>query len=783
MALRMAPAQPQSIVVSNNARFTVLTPSLIRMEYSPIGEFRDAATQTILNRDFPVPDFTTQPLGEGVEIRTANLRLQYRGGPFTPHSLSVAMRTKAQELHFTTWHFGDPDFPPTDHIANLGGTARTLDGIDGPIDLEPGLVSVDGFVAFNDTDSLPLTADGWVAPRIAEGEDYYFFGYGTDHQAALVDYFKMTGDTPLLRRETLGNWWSRYYAYSADSYLALLDEFEKREMPFSVAVIDMDWHLVDIDPALGSGWTGYTWNRDLFPDPEEFLAELHRRHMITTLNVHPADGIRNHEEPYEAMALAMGVDPESGEEIPFDIADRKFAEAYFEHLHHPIEKQGVDFWWVDWQSGTDSAIEGLDPLWLLNDLHFKDSGRNGERPLTFSRYAGPGSHRTPIGFSGDTVISWESLDFQPYFTATAANIGYFWWSHDIGGHMLGVKDSELMTRWVQLGVFSPIMRLHSSNSPFGSKEPWLFGREAERIIGDYLRLRHRLVPYLYTAMWRAHTDGVGLVRPMYHDYSTHEEAHHYQNQFLFGPDMLVAPITSPIGEGGLARVDAWLPAGEWTDIFTGLTYRGGRKVALLRNLDQFPVLAREGAIIPLATDPLAPVGDTPSEIELLIVPGADGTADMIEDAGDAEPLTTRFETVWGDGQLQLRTTPGSGVQIARQLTLTLPGFAKADAPTVDGVKVEGDWVQVGNFLQFNLGNVSLGSLIEVSGLVTDAELRNRMVYDLIDGGQIALTAKETAWDSYQHAVSIGDPAAAIASWMATDMSQNLRDALVEIVTA
>ena len=155
----------------------------------------------------------------------------------------------------------------------------------------------------------------------------------------------------------------------------------------------------------------------------------------------------------------------------FDITDPEFLEAYFETVLHPMEKEGVDFWWLDWQQGNTTKIEGLDPLWMLNHYHYLDSRRLGTRGLTFSRYAGPGSHRYPVGFSGDTVISWESLDFQPYFTANASNIGYGWWSHDIGGHMLGVRDDELTTRWVQFGVFSPINRLHSTDNPFNGKEP------------------------------------------------------------------------------------------------------------------------------------------------------------------------------------------------------------------------------------------------------------------------------------------------------------------------
>ena len=151
-----------------------------------------------------------------------------------------------------------------------------------------------------------------------------------------------------------------------------------------------------------------------------------------TLNVHPADGVRAHEKAYPAMAKALGVDAAHEDKIPFAPTDRAFMDAYFQYLHHPHEAIGVDFWWIDWQQGEDSALENVDPLWLLNHQHFLDSGRDGRQPLTFSRYAGIGSHRYPIGFSGDTVTTWESLDFQPYFTATASNVGYSWWSHEIG---------------------------------------------------------------------------------------------------------------------------------------------------------------------------------------------------------------------------------------------------------------------------------------------------------------------------------------------------------------
>ena len=142
------------------------------------------------------------------------------------------------------------------------------------------------------------------------------------------------------------------------------------------------------------------------------------------------------------MAEDLGKDWENEESIDCDVADPDFLDAAFRYLYHPNEEQGVDFWWIDWQQGVESRVPGLDPLWMLNHYHYLDSERGGKRGLTFSRYAGIGSHRYPIGFSGDTIITWESLDFQPYFTANASNAGYGWWSHDIGGHM---RDTGMMS--------------------------------------------------------------------------------------------------------------------------------------------------------------------------------------------------------------------------------------------------------------------------------------------------------------------------------------------------
>ncbi len=647
-------------------RISVLTDGLIRLEYSEDGQFEDRPTQVVWNRDFPAAEFETERSTGAVRITTRRICLKYNGKSFSPEGLSITVTgdDRFPYREYGIWYFGET---PED----LGGTARTLDGADGPCPLGYGILSREGYAILDDSRSLVITKDGWVEPRKKGICDLYFWGYGHDYRKCLRDFQYLCGSTPMLPRFALGNWWSRFYAYTEKSYQDLMKRFEKEELPFSVAVIDMDWHLVEIDPEYGSGWTGYTWNRELFPDPPRFLKWLHDRGMRVTLNVHPADGVRAFEDCYPEMAGAMGIDPETKEAIPFDPGSRKFMDAYLKVLHHPMERDGVDFWWIDWQQGTDSQMEGLDPLWMLNHIHFLDSGRDGKRPITFSRYAGPGSHRYPIGFSGDTIISWKSLEFQPYFTATAGNIGYSWWSHDIGGHMFAETgrcgdQGELLVRWMQFGVFSPINRLHSSKGMSYHKEPWFYDKKIQEVMGNCLRLRHRLIPYLYTMNARCHQTGEPMIQPMYYSHPEQEESYQALNQYWFGTELLVAPVTCPSDpHTHMAEVRMWLPEGIWTDFFTGQVYKGTQWVQMHRDIRSIPVLAKAGAIIPM-TDEIFGSGflKNPRKLILRIYDGADGIFRLYEDDNETQDYLSGVyaitEIAWNHKKKELRISPSQG---------------------------------------------------------------------------------------------------------------------------
>lgn len=622
VGMHAAPApQPTAVVAGADVRITALTPRLIRLEWAPGGAFDDRPSYAFPRRNAAAtsPHAAAAPL----TLDTGSVQVAYTGGgAFTGANLTITFNLNDQSVR---WRPAMPD------TGNLRGARRTLDECRGEAALEPGLLSREGWSLHDESAVVRFDpASGWVQPAMTgPRQDWYFFAYGHDFVAALAEYTQVSGPVPLIPRWALGAWWSRYWAYSEQDLRNLVHEFTSRDLPLDVLVIDMDWHT--------AGWTGYTWNRDLFPDPPVFLLWLHQQGLRTTLNLHPADGVQPHEEAYRAFAAAMGQDPTEGKPVPFRIGDPQFAEHYFALLHHPLEAQGVDFWWMDWQQGRASELPGLDPLPWLNHLHYRDmQQRAWRRPMIFSRWGGLGNHRYPIGFSGDTYPTWEALRFQPHFTATAANVAYGWWSHDIGGHF-AATDPEIYARWVQFGAYSPILRLHSSNGADAERRPWAFPSDVFTAVRNAFHQRYALLPYLYT-LARVHADsGLAPCRPPYYTAPDHPAAYLAREQYMLGDQLLVAPIVHPReAAGGLAPADVWVPPGVWIERTSGEQFVGPQWVRLVGDLETIPQLVRAGGIIPLA--PVAERSDRQPRDQLIlsVFPGADGALRIYDDAGEGE---------------------------------------------------------------------------------------------------------------------------------------------------
>lgn len=641
-------ANEKNVLRWKNYRVTVLNDRLFRIEQSGKGEFCDGATQAIWFRDTPAVSFTVREEEHALTVDTGAAALILKE-PFAKSRILL----NGKEVKIS-------------NAGNLRGTYRTLDGCDGPvytygerdekIRLGVGVCSKTGVAVLDDGETLLLNGEGQIVPR-EPAFDRYVFAYGNDYRSAVKALYTIEGFPPMIPRYALGNWWSRYHAYTEREYLQVLNGFEEHDVPLSVATIDMDWHYSDyVDEekqitASGkntafyggnNGWTGYSWNKNLFPDYKAFLKKIEDKNLKITLNLHPADGVRWWEDRYNEFAAALGKDALTQAQIPFDFTSDDYINNYFKILHRPYEKDGVAFWWIDWQQGKTTKLQRLDPLWLLNHYHYLDNSASHDVGLILSRYCGAGAHRYPLGFTGDTSITWKTLRYLPYFTATASNVGYSWWSHDIGGHHHGAQDEELYVRFLQFGVFNPINRLHSTCNPVMTKEPWFYPNGSGLIAQEFLRLRHKLVPYLYTAVYRTHTEGLALVEPMYYAYPEAQEAYRVPNQYLFGGQMLVAPITAKGGKDGYASVKVWLPEGVWTDFFTGERYEGGKTAVMRRTLESIPVLVKEGGIVPL-DDRLTGNGCPIPEVMRVKIYRGSGAYTLVEEQNGKRAFT-RFES-------------------------------------------------------------------------------------------------------------------------------------------
>ena len=683
-------ANKENIVYWNNYRITVLGDRLFRIERSARKIFRDAATQAVWFRDAAPQKYALSEKDGKLFLKTEKCELL------------LAKRRSDCRIDIGGGYI------PISNRGNLKGTCRTLDGCNGNvlgypvygseyavgerIRLENGVCSKSGVAVYDDARSLTLAENGEICAERGDGSDEYVFAFGNDYRGAVKALYGICGSVPMLPRYALGNWWSRYHKYTQREYQRMIDRFEEHEVPLTVATLDVDWHYSNAEeirkkfkisenglndekflgkPDRGNaqklGWTGYTFNTALFPDYKKLLSELAERGLKVTLNIHPGQGIRFWEDCYVRMAESIGKDPKAKEVISFDMTDTRFINGYFSVINAPYEKDGVAFWWIDWQQGKNSKIEGLDPLWSINHYYSLDSAKGGEAPLILSRYAGIGSHRYPVGFSGDCAITWKTLAYLPFFTATAANVGYAWWSHDIGGHNCGVKDDELYVRFLQFGIFSPVNRLHCTNSPVMTKEPWMYKNGTGKIAEEMLRLRHRLIPFLYSAAYRCHSEGRVPVEPLYYEWNE-SEAYSTKNEYIFGGELLVAPIVKPAGRGGYAQREVWIPEGKWTDIFTGDVYiegKGGRKRILTRSLDSIPVLAKSGAVIPLATEK-GNGTENPALLEVWVFEGS-GSFTLYERGEKGTEAFTRFSAEYterdgcGTQTLFIRTEGDAGV--------------------------------------------------------------------------------------------------------------------------
>lgn len=620
--LTKAKTKDQAVFRGTNYRISVLSERLIRMEFSADGHFSDNLTTLVKNRSFRVPTFKIQQDEKYLVIATNYFTFQYlKNKPFIGPKLSPDNNLRVT-LNNTdkVWYYGQPE------ARNFKGGAVSLDNFKGKANLDKGLYSTDGFVLIDDSNNLEIDANGFLIKPEANKVDLYLFMYKRDFGLCLKDYFNLTGYPPLIPRYALGIWWNRERIYNFDNVKALIKTFNRNGIPLSVLLFSEFWHIKD-KKDYNLYRTGFSFNRDLFPNPAEMINYLHQENVKIGVNIDPSEGIRKEEERYLNFANDLNI--VDGITIPYNVLDRNFMSAFVRHVIDNLITMGVDMFWLDYKKDI-LGIDALSYYFNQNFIKYKNN-----RPLVLTRSSLVAPHRAGILYSGETYVSWETLRYLPFYNSLAANKGVTWWSHDVGGYKGGIEDSELYLRYIQFSCFSPIFRFSAERGVYYKREPWAWDIKTYTIAREYCLLRQRLVPYLYTEACNYSKLGRPVIQPIYYTYPEIYDEPNYRDEYYFGKELFVAPITKAMDETMNRSIERiYLPKGVWYDFKTGKKFLGDKRYVAFYKEDEYPVFAKAGSIIPLANlDKNLNDTNSPESMEINVFPGQSNTYKLYEDDG------------------------------------------------------------------------------------------------------------------------------------------------------
>ncbi len=499
-------------VIVGNIRVQLLSETLCRIELKGAKGFEDRKTFTVVGRAWPGTSFKVEKQTNGTVIAASSYVVRIAGRGESLEGLRIEKKNGELLYEYSGM------IPPAQSLPNPGDKGRIWLMSDAPRIVPPEWGAIPPPQEFiNDMNS------GWDIDNDAP-DIYVFIPHQDDKDGLRRNFLQLTGRVPLPPIFAFGLWNSRYYAYSEESALSAIQSYRNKKIPLDVFVLDTDWRK--------GGSKGYTINQQLFPDMSGFLDRVHSERVFAVLNDHP--------ESFSDKAL--------------DPKELKFR---YENLTSLLSK-GVDAWWYDrnWHAHLKEPAAGLpEEVWgmrLYHDITQKYRPQN--RPLilsnvdgithgVFQRPSHPAAHRYPIWWTGDTYPTW---DFLQRGIANCVNSGILcvlpYVSEDLGGHF-GQPTDEYYIRSLQYGAFSPIMRLHSSGA---SRYPWDYNAETEQIAVDYIKLRYRLLPLLYSAARQAYEDGTPMLRRCDIYWPEFVEAKNDQ-QYLLGDDLLIAPVNDVKG--------------------------------------------------------------------------------------------------------------------------------------------------------------------------------------------------------------------------------------------
>jgi len=508
-------------------------------------------------------------------------------------------------------------------------------------------------VGREEPDLLTFGADG--------GDLDYYFINGPDPKKVIERYTALTGRMPLPPLWSLGYQQCRWSYYPESRVRLLADTFRQKQVPADGIWLDI--HYMD-------GYKPFTWNHDRFPDPKKMISDLRAQgfHLVTILDGHPP-ALKGY-APYDSgiagddfVKLPDGkvyegpVWPSQAEKNPapsvFPDFSRPATREWWGNLYKSLLDVGVAGIWndMDEPSVFDTA-NGTMP----SDVVFDNEGRPAtsleihnvygqlmsrstfeglsrlqpdRRAFVLTRSSFAGGQRYAAVWTGDATADWSSLRQSVSMLLGLGVSGFSFVGSDIGG-FVRMPSAELCTRWLQAAVFYPFMRMHTEIAT-PDKEPWSFGWRFEAINQRAIELRYELLPYIYNVMQHASETGVPALRPLFLDFPDDERAADVDDEFLFGSDLLVAPV---LWEGATGR-DVYLPAGDWFDYWTGKLYAGNSTISIPVTLDSIPIFVRGGGFI-FRQPVVQYTGQMPGNpLNVLIAPAAEAQSWLYEDDGES----------------------------------------------------------------------------------------------------------------------------------------------------
>lgn len=694
-----ATCKKENIVLGKKYRISILTDRLVRLEYSENGIFEDRPTSRVIFRNFDKVNYTTSTSETLIQITTSYLTINYvmeksfEGSKIAPgNTLKITLNNTDR-----SWYYHHPE------ARNFGTINYSLDDYKGKLKLAKGLYSTDGFAYIDDSDSLVLNSNGNFVSRTNKEMDLYVFVYRKDLGLCLRDYYQLTGQPQLIPRYALGNWWFKNEQYNNIKIAKTITKFKEAQIPISVFMLGNKWHSSS-DPT--------SFDQRII-NPMELKQILTKNNIKLGLTIDPSTKIEKDAPNYQTFSSLLK------EENPsFIPVDNNKINTYSNYVILNLLANGVDVFNVDYNNLNDKIT-----LSLFNHYHYAiDSLKFNRRSLVLTRNHNIAIHRYGIINTGRTTVDWETLSILPLYNASASNMGISYIANAIGGFYKGIEDFELYIRYIQFGTFSPLLVLASDGGRYYRREPWRFSTSKEEIIKKYLTLRNKLIPYIYTEAYIYHKNGSPIVQPLYYKYPKIYDEPLYINQYFFGSQFLICPITKPknkIMNRVVQRI--FIPEGTWYEFESGKKYLGNKYYMSFYKDDDYPVFCKEGSIIVMSLD-----FDTnnPQNLEVDIFPGANGEYNLYEDDGISNNYkiqtgaTTNYTFNYSKDQYELLITPQGSLGLVpniRSYTIKFRNTQASSITVTDGINnIPATANLEANDLIIKIPNVQSGQTLKIT---------------------------------------------------------------------